>query len=79
MAERDAPEIALQCLRDCGCPPQMMERFRRCAQENRVCDQIRLLESHRAHLMDDLHSAQKKVDCIDFLLRELRGDGRERQ
>ena len=33
--------------------------------------QIRLLWQQRKLLMDDLHTVQKQVDCIDYIIRSL--------
>lgn len=65
----------LQCLKDCGCDERTAKQFLAYGQEARPRDQIRLLNRRRRSLMDDLHENQKKVDCIDFMIRELEQKG----
>lgn len=72
MAEfQNSEKGILQCLKDCGCDERTAEQFIAYGQEARLRDQIRLLNRRRRSLMDDLHENQRKVDCIDFMIREL--------
>ena len=68
--QRSAEETVI-CLKDCGCDERTAEQFLAYEKEDRTKDQIRLLNKSRRSLMDDLHKSQKKVDCIDFIIREL--------
>ena len=68
--QRSAEET-VKCLKDCGCDERTEEQFLAYEKEDRTKDQIRLLNKSRRSLMDDLHKSQKKVDCIDFIIREL--------
>ena len=79
MAEfRDSEKAVRQCLKDCGCDERTAEQFLAYGQEARRRDQIRHLNRRRRSLMDDLHENQKKVDCIDFMIRELERKRSER-
>ncbi len=61
----------LTCLREWGCGETLAAQFLSYQQQNRVKDQIRLLNKLRQNYMVDLHAAQNKVDCIDFVIRQL--------
>lgn len=59
------------CLEDAGCDKELIAEVRRlyeCGDSGMV---VRKLRRHRSALMDELHGSQKKVDCLDFLLRKL--------
>lgn len=59
------------CLNDAGCDKELISevcRLYECGDKGMVISKLR---HHRSTLMDELHSSQKKVDCLDFLLRKL--------
>jgi len=58
-------------LRDCGFKAAAAEEYLQYAREQRQTEQLRLLNLHRRKLMGDLHTAQKQVDVMDFLIRSL--------
>lgn len=67
----DFSEI-MQCLCDAGCCEDTSCRFLEYESDSRTDDQIRLLARQRREIMERLHSDQKKVDCIDYLILKLR-------
>lgn len=68
---RHSAEEIVKCLKDSGCDERTTEQFLVYEKENRTGDQIRLLNRSRRSLMTDLHESQKRVDCIDYIIREL--------
>lgn len=60
-----------QTLRDAGCDEGTSEAVRRLCEGRRVDDAIRVLRRHRCELMSCLHEDQRKVDCLDYLLRKM--------
>ena len=38
---------------------------------------LRLLTAHRRHLLDTLHQEQKRIDCLDYLVYQMRKAGIE--
>lgn len=61
----------MQCLKDCGCDEEAAKQFLIYVQENRLKDQIRLLYRFRRPFLDALHDDQRRIDCIDFMIRKL--------
>lgn len=61
-------------LRDAGCDDGMIERYLEIATDDSQCalKLIRLLTPHRKALLDALHADQAKLDCLDYLLFQLR-------
>lgn len=58
-------------LKDCGFQAAAAEEYLQYAREQRQTEQLRLLNRQRRKLMDDLHTAQKQVDVVDFMIRSL--------
>lgn len=57
-------------LSDAGCGQDAIERAERLLSAGRQSDLIRHLRLCRCALMDELHRAQRKVDCLDYLIRQ---------
>lgn len=64
-------EETIDCLNACGFRSELRERYLVFAKDGQIQAQIRLLWQQRKLLMDDLHTVQKQVDCIDFIIRSL--------
>ena len=56
-------------LRDAGCNEEFIELYGTAASD---CARICLLKRHRRELLDDIHSGQKKLECLDYLIYRLR-------
>ena len=61
-----------QNLMDAGCDPVQIEVFEHLAAEGGRLD---LLETHRKDLLEKLHQSQRQLDCLDYLLYQLRKGG----
>lgn len=61
----------VRALTECGCAEATIERCAELFRAGRTCDQVRLLEQERRTLMSRLHAAQRGVDRIDYVIREL--------
>ena len=59
-----------QHLLSVGCPEasaQTVERLVRAGQLGDALHQMRII---RCNLMDDVHQIQRRVDCLDYLIRQ---------
>lgn len=56
-------------LRDAGCSAELIELYSSAASD---CARICLLKRHRRELLDDIHSGQQKLECLDYLIYQLR-------
>ena len=70
-----AREAVLQNLKDAGCDPDIIARFMTCLDAGKTKDSLRVLASHRATLLDEIHASQFKLDCLDYLIHKLRKEG----
>ena len=65
-----ADQLLLRNLKDAGCTKDIQEFFR-LGQEGRQQEQLRLLATHRATLLDRLHVSQRQIDCLDYLVYQM--------
>ncbi len=54
-------------LLDAGCDASTIEQFLVLERSGRRDEQRRLLSRHKAHLLEELHRAQYKIDCLDHM------------
>lgn len=55
-------------LRDTGCSEELIEQY---ASTASGCARMWLLKKHRRELLDSIHSEQKKLECLDYLIYQL--------
>ena len=59
-----------QNLIDAGCTEASAEDVERLYQNGQTAEAIRKLRLLRCDLIEELHRSQRKVDCLDFLIRQ---------
>ncbi len=55
-------------LKDAGCGPLLIEKILVLHESGNIREELRLLAAQRSGLLEKVHAAQKKVDCLDYLL-----------
>lgn len=58
----------IQNLKDAGCEQILIDEFFKLEKST----QFSLLAKHRTKLLDTLHRNQKQIDCLDFLIFDLK-------
>lgn len=66
----DINEI-VNCMTDCGCSAEQAAQFLSLKETCCAESCIRYLKRHRKQLLDEIHQMHRKVDCVDYLIREL--------
>ena len=61
-----------ECLADAGCGKELIKQFETCQSSERQKDQLRLLDEYRHLLLKRIHTEQKKLDLLDYLLWNLK-------
>ena len=64
------PETARQCMNDIGLNQENAEYVASLLAGNRREEAKQRLRALRCELMDELHACQKRVDQLDWLIRE---------
>ena len=63
-------ERILTNLSDAGCRSEELEKARKLCEAGDAEALIRYLRKCRCSRMEELHKSQRKVDCLDFLIRQ---------
>ena len=61
-----------QNLKDAGCPEKLIAKFMALEASHEEEQQILLLSGHREQLLENLHREERRIDCLDYLLYQLR-------
>ena len=71
-------EYLKQSLSDAGCCKEatdtILERF----ESGSIDEMVRLLKKERCRAMDEYHECGRKVDCMDFMLRKIENEMKQR-
>lgn len=62
----------IQNLKDAGCGKDVIDSFMGCYRSRETVRGLRLLSDHRQSLLDQLHAEQKRIDCLDYLIYQLK-------
>ena len=62
-------EKTIANLRDAGCSEELIEQYTSAVSG---CARMCLLKKHRRELLEGIHSGQKKLECLDYLIYQLR-------
>lgn len=65
-------ERLIRNLHDAGCSHEFVEQFMDKHTTNNLSEQIHLLTEHRSKTLNSLHEEQSKLDCLDYLLFQLK-------
>ena len=66
-----APVSLVQNLEDAGCGPELVKEFLARKETGDVNGQMRLLRIHRQCLLDEVHTGEKQIDCLDYLVYQM--------
>lgn len=68
-----------QNLADAGCGAALTERFVSLVEAGREGEALALLAGHRRTLLEHCHTAEKRIDCLDYLVyhMEKKAKGKE--
>ena len=59
-------------LKDAGCSRRDIEQFLALDQAGRTQEQLALLALHRQKLLDKVHAEEKRINCLDYLVYQIR-------
>lgn len=71
MEQNQSPkDLLIRNLKDAGCDEDTICNYLGC-NEN-IKKQVFILKKHRCLLLEHLHSVQKEIDCLDYLLYQIK-------
>lgn len=65
-------ETIKQNLRDAGCDEACICEFMEDMNQNKEAEGMKVLHRHRSKLLDAMHREQKRIDCLDYLIYQMR-------
>lgn len=69
-------KVIVQNLEDAGCSKEVIDNYLKLENEGEVRAKLTLLERHRRILLDKVHEDQKKIDCLDYLIYQVKKHNR---
>lgn len=72
MRENQSTEAIIQNLKDAGCDSDTIEKFMADLQTGKEANGLKRLAAHRKNLLDSLHREQKCIDCLDYLVYQMK-------
>ena len=72
MRENQPIEAIIQNLKDAGCDSDTIEKFMADLQKGKEANGLKRLAAHRKNLLDSLHREQKCIDCLDYLIYQMK-------
>jgi uncharacterized membrane protein len=73
MNHQIALDAVIQNLKDAGCENDFIEKFSLTLENHQDKEVFLLLRGWRNSLLEEIHSNQHKLDCLDYLIRRLGG------
>ena len=67
-------EAVVKNLIDADCSEDIIARFMSYWNAGKTQDSLRVLALHRASLLEDLHASRFKLDCLDYLIYQIRAE-----
>lgn len=72
MSLNESSESIIQNLKDAGCDSETIEKFMLDLQKGKEANGLKRLAAHRKNLLDSLHREQKCIDCLDYLVYQMK-------
>ena len=71
-------EYLKQSLSDAGCCNEAIDSILERFESGSIDEMVRLLKKERCRAMDEYHESGRKVDCMDFMLRKIENEMKQR-
>lgn len=71
-------DAVVQNLEDAGCDKDTVAQFMELGRSGKKQGQVILLEKHRRTLLDKVHKREKQIDCLDYLLYQIRKENQQK-
>lgn len=72
MSINEYSEFIIQNLKDAGCDSETIEKFMADLQKGKEANGLKRLAVHRKNLLDSLHREQKRIDCLDYFIYQMK-------
>ena len=72
LIEYGSREAVIQNLKDAGCTQDIIECCMACVEQGKKRELLKRLEEHRTGLLHEVHEEEKHIDCLDYLVYQIR-------
>lgn len=73
---KDEQRLGILCsLYDIGFRADALKRFMRFDSEENFAGEVKLLNSYRSRILSDIHTKQKMIDQVDYMIYEIKNKG----
>jgi len=72
LIEYGSREAVIQNLKDAGCTQDIIECCMACVEQGKKRELLKRLEEHRTGLLHKVHEEEKHIDCLDYLVYQIR-------
>jgi len=72
LIEYGSREAVIQNLKDAGCAQNIIECCMACMEQGKKSELLKRLEEHRNGLLHKVHVEEKRIDCLDYLVYQIR-------
>lgn len=72
LTEYGSKEAVIQNLKDAGCTWDIIECCLACMEQGKKNELLKRLEDHRKGLLHKVHEEEKHIDCLDYLVYQIR-------
>lgn len=72
MEVNDTKKFVLENLKDAGCDEKLIEQILNLFKTDCLDDALTLLSKHRKAVLESYHIEQKKLDCIDYFVYQIK-------
>lgn len=71
-------QAVMQNLIDAGCSKDMIDDLMKQLAEDDMESLLQMLEKHRACLLSMVHQKEKQIDCVDYLVYQIKRGEQEK-
>lgn len=68
----DLEERMIEILKDAGCSHQQIGEFMELYRQGKIERLYILLEKHRRKILENLHKTEREIDCLDYLVYQMK-------
>ncbi len=72
LMEYGSKEAVIQNLKDAGCAQDIVECCIACMEQGKKKELLKRLEDHRNCLLHKVHEEERHIDCLDYLVYQIR-------
>ncbi len=72
LIEYGSREAVIQNLKDAGCTQDIIECCIACIEQGKKNELLKRLEEYRTGLLHKVHEEEKHIDCLDYLVYQIR-------